>query len=941
MDRESARPPDAPETPLSVDFHSTQFTNLLNDIHALNDITLPQNSAPCHDTHPSTKEEVSRPLRTTYETPPRRLKKATHDNSPRSSYRPHSRPSAPLVLSNNNNWASLGTSGDDDFYLKDLDDLNLTLEDIQPLTETDETLYSAQDKRSDSANMMLSQEFSEARIGDRDFQKDNTATGCAKSAIGARAMSAPGLTGSTLAPVTPSTGGQSISVSSVDSFGRSCTDAGSIDTSTAPRQQQQQQQLQLSGTAHSHQTNVTVRGKVNLLPRLAQHIPPRPDSSSFSSQRPPQAGQYGGPVTAASDSSTYGVVSRQQQQQPPQHQQRFKPYAHSFSGPGGQTGTNSSTLIPATNRLKPPLALAHSNVTETSATQAELAQLRADHERLRTETEKLRAQLYTKEGEVIIVRENLARTEMENTCLQEQLSNQRANATAQFEKNLKELQAEHERVITELKFDKHEAKTAEMAKVQSARVASTPRPVATASRSGLDVRGVGLNGTQRSGTGSPITYPSVEDFMSVPKTLPKPAVADTPTLTPNAHPLSSASSKLSGKSAGSKDSGAHTDTTTTALLDILSGIAELPNAASFGRLVSLSAQLSRAVRDPVSTQLDTFHLMACDTLTSCASKSDGFEQLGATAQLLLQVVSSLLDFKAVWLHCSAEPPSLSSSSSSPEAGLRRISQLSSAAGTALLECIHAVAKMRTNSSESVVCSAAIASLCQLLTRIIGLQPVAALSSGVWTGFNPCEIGQYFTLGLGLDGLLGVVGLLTTLIQVSSASWGYLRGSPSDFERLLLAIMRRLQLAFLAKDVLTLDGKRAFLVLIASAIVTHEDDTPVLINSMRRFTAGMVQWFLEEHLSLTRSKELVVDCERRVQVFLEYTKCLNVVLSEVKDVVALLGGDNSPLFFGFVAACTRMTLGEGVFDGVAPIRELAADLLAYVVTEEQAVSIQGL
>ncbi|KAJ2452618.1 hypothetical protein GGI03_006751, partial [Coemansia sp. RSA 2337] len=561
--------------------------------------------------------------------------------------------------------------------------------------------------------------------------------------------------------------------------------------------------------------------------------------------------------------------------------------------------------------------------------------------RLRTETEKLRAQLYTKEGEVIIVRENLARTEMENTCLQEQLSNQRANATAQFEKNMKELQAEHERVITGLKFDKHEAKTAAMAKVLSPRVASTPRPVVTASRSGLDVRGVGLNGTQRSGTGSPITYPSVEDFMSVPKTLPKPAVADTPTLTPNAHPLSSASSRLSGKSTGSKDGGAHADTTTTALLDILSGIAELPNAASFGRLVSLSAQLSRAVRDPVSTQLDTFHLMACDTLTSCASKSDGFEQLGATAQLLLQVISSLLEFKAVWLHCSAEPPSLSSSSPSPEAGLRRISQLSSAAGTALLECIHAVAKMRTNSSESVVCSAAIASLCQLLIRIIGLQPVAALSSGMWTGFNPCEIGQYFTLGLGLDGLLGVVGLLTTLIQVSSVSWGYLRGSPSDFERLLLAIMRRLQLAFLAKDVLTLDGKRAFLVLIASAIVTHEDDTPVLINSMRRFTAGMVQWFLEEHLSLTGSKELVVDCERRVQVFFEYTKCLNVVLSEVKDVVALLGGDNSPLFFGFVAACTRMTLGEGVFDGVAPIRELAADLLAYVVTEEQAVSIQGL
>ncbi|KAJ2793745.1 hypothetical protein H4S07_006959, partial [Coemansia furcata] len=220
-------------------------------------------------------------------------------------------------------------------------------------------------------------------------------------------------------------------------------------------------------------------------------------------------------------------------------------------------------------------------------------------------------------------------------------------------------------------------------------------------------------------------------------------------------------------------------------------------------------------------------------------------------------------------------------------------------------------------------------------------PVVALGGDAWVGFNPCELGQYLTPGLRLDGLLGVVGLLTTLIQVSSTTWCYLCGNPNDFERLLLAIIRRLQAALLANDVLMLDGKRAFLVLIASAIVIHEDDTPALINSMRRFTTGMVQWFLEEHLSLTKSKRPVVDCERRVQVFFEYIKCLNVVLSEVKDVVTLLGGDSSPLFFGFVAACTRMTLGEGVFDGVASIRELAADLLAYVVTEDQAVSIQNL
>ncbi|KAJ2861405.1 hypothetical protein GGH94_004912 [Coemansia aciculifera] len=924
MDQQSARPPDAPETPLSVTFHDSDFTNFVNEFHALNDNTLHQDSAPRHDAYSSTNEEGSRPPRTAYETPPRHLRNAPHDNTPGSSNRPHSVPSASLAPSNNNNnnQASLGTSGDDDSYFERLNNLDFTSLDMSQLLESDETLNSTQNKRPDSARMMLSQEFAEARIGDSDSQKDNTAACGAKAAIGARAMSAPGPTASTLVPATPTTGGQPISASSVDSFGRT-------DMSAVPGQQQQQPQL--SGTAHHHQANVAGRGKANLYPRLAQHIPPRPDSSSYSSQRPPQIGQHGRPVAVANDSPIHGAVSRQHQQ----HQQRFKPYAPSFSGPGGQTGTNSSTLVPATNKLKPPHASAQSTVTEISAMHAEQAQLKADYERKRAEAEQLREQLYTKEGEVKIVRENLARTEMENTHLQEQLSNQQTGATARLEQRMKELLAENERLNTELVFNKHEAKVEAMAKVQSVRVASTPRPVVVASRSGLDVRGVGVNGTQRSGTGSPITYPSVEDFMSVPRTLPKPAVTDTQTLTQNAHPLSSVASKLSDKSTGSGDSRAHTDTSTMALLDILSGIAELPNAASFGSLVSLSAQLSRAVRDPESKQLHSFHLMACETLTSSASKSGGFEQLGATAQLLLQVINSLSEFRSTWLFCSAEP------SSSSDAGLRCTSQLSCAAGTALLESIYAAAKMRTNSSESVVCSAAIASLCQLLIRIIGLQPVAALGSEMWAGFNPCELGQYFTSGLGLSGLLGVVGLLTTLIQVSPMVWGYLRGSPGDFERLLLAIMRRLQVAFLANDVLTLDGKRAFLVLIASAIVTHEDDTPVLINSMRRFTTGMVQWFLEEHLSLTRTKRLVVDCERRVQVFFEYIKCLNVVLSEVKDVVTLLGGDNSPLFFGFVAACTRMTLGEGVFDGVASIRELAADLLAYVVTEDQAVSIQSI
>ncbi|KAJ2695215.1 hypothetical protein H4218_005299 [Coemansia sp. IMI 209128] len=906
MDRESVRPSVAPETPLSVTFRDSAFMNFVNDVHPANTLLhqdaasghaqqRPEGNGARHGANASTNEEEARPPRKAYETPPQQSSSALHDDVPGSSDRPQLGQSASLAPSNNNNnQASL--EADDDFF-EDLDRLNFTSQALRELTEPDENSFHIREQCNNSASNMLSQDFAEARIDDSDLQKGTTGAGAAK---GVRAMSAPGPTISTLAPATPVAGNLAVSVSSVDS------------------------------NAQSRQTNVAGRGKVNLYPRLAQHIPPRPDSTSYYSQRPPQVGHYGKSATLANDSPTRGSVPRQQQQQ------RFKPYAHSISNPGFHSGTSSSAPVLAASKQKPPHASTQNTGAEASDALAELARLRAENERMRVEAEQLRAQLYTKEGEVKIVRENLARTEMDNTHLQEQLINQQTGAMAHSRQQEKELHAEIERLRTELVFTQHEAKAEAMAKVQMARAASTPRPVVAAARSGLDVRGVGLNGAPRNGTSSPTTYPSVEDFMSVPKTLPRSAATtETPTLTPSAHLLSSASSKFSDKSTRFGDSSAHADTGTAALLDILSGIAELPNATNFGSLVSLSAQLSRAVRAPASRQLSTFHSMACDALVSSASKSGGFEQLGATVHLLLQAVNSLPEFRAAWLFGATEPP-LSSG-----AELSCISQLSCAAGTALVGSIYTTAKMRTDSSESVVCSAAIGLLCQLLIRLIGLQPSAALSSEMWRGFNPSKLAQYFTRGLCLDGLLGVVGLLTTLIQVSPTTWGYLRGSPGDFERLLLAIMRRLQVASLANDALMLDGKRAFLVLIASAIVTHETDTPVLINSMRRFTMGMVQWFLDEHALLTRRRWAVADSERRVQVFFEYIKCLNVVLSEIKDVVVLLGGDNSPLFFGFVATCTRMTLGEGVFDGVAPIRELAGDLLAYVVTEDQAVSIQNL
>ncbi|KAJ1756602.1 hypothetical protein LPJ58_003682 [Coemansia sp. RSA 1591] len=194
-------------------------------------------------------------------------------------------------------------------------------------------------------------------------------------------------------------------------------------------------------------------------------------------------------------------------------------------------------------------------------------------------------------------------------------------------------------------------------------------------------------------------------------------------------------------------------------------------------------------------------------------------------------------------------------------------------------------------------------------------------------------GPHLTPGLHLHGLSAILDLLTALIQVSPHTWTLLRDAPLHFESLLLSIIKRLRLAFSANEPRMLDTQRKFLVLIASAIVTHETDSKQLINTMHAFVRSLIQWFLDEYHALSGCVD-----KKRMTVLCEHLKCLNVILSEVEDVVALLGGDCSPLFFAFVAATTRVTVGD-VFD--SDVCELAADLLAYVVTEEQAMDIQRL
>ncbi|KAJ2473895.1 hypothetical protein GGI02_000514 [Coemansia sp. RSA 2322] len=957
MAQEPARPSGMPETPLSVSFRDSAFMNFVNEATAF-DGTLPHQSTAQHNqrnpvssaTHHIAHPNSSRasPLRPpplvgkTNETPTQPPKRTLNDGTPGSTDKQHSGQPASLAPSNNNH-TGLGASADEDGDWGELDNMELDSQVMRQLLETEESFYSTQ-RHLDSASMLLSQEFAEARIEESDNRQANAGSRAAKST---RAMSAPETAATRSAPVTPA-GGQPIYISSVKSSGRPSPDTGTADSSASHRHQQQH-----PAKAHSNRVSAATREKVNLYPRLAQHIPPPHTAGKHTSLHPPQSGQYGKLAIEARDVSSHSIVSQrpsqqpqrlQQQQAPLYHQQqtqRFKPYSHSFSGgPGPQLDLGSSTLAPTASPK--PIRSSNSSghgiaVPETVAALDELARLRAENERMRAETEQLRAQLYTKEGEVKIVRENLARTEIDNTHLQEQLTSHITSAVAHQQQSEKHLQAEIERLKTELVFQQHEAQAEAMAKAQSGRITNTPRSIA---RSGQDARGSGLGVTTHSGTSSPMTYPNMEDFMAVPRTLHKPAVPESPISTSNGHPLS-AVSRVSEQNPGAGDSGTDSEANTAAMLDILSGIAKQPNKG-FGSLVMLSVELSRAVRDPKPKALDKFHLSTCNMLReACAARE--FEQLGAIAQLLLQVVNTLVEFRTAWLFGAAEDcrgcDRVTKHSSTAKADMCRMGLFVAAAKLALDESTSAASMTRSNSAESAVCSAATASLCRLLVRVINLQPAAALSSDLWADRNPCDLGALFTPGLGLDGLLGVVGLLTTLIQVSPASWELMRSNPSDFERLLLATMRRLQMAFVAKDALMLDGKREFLVLIASAIVTHEDDTPALINSMRRFTTAMVQWFLEEHLALTRAP--VPDRERRVQVFFEYIKCLNVVLSEVKDVVLLLGGDNSPLFYGFVATCTRMALGESVFASIASIRELAADLLAYAVTEDQAISIQNL
>ncbi|KAJ1994102.1 hypothetical protein GGI25_000861 [Coemansia spiralis] len=833
----------------------------------------------------------------------------------------------------------------------ELDNMELDSQTMRQLEETEEQFYATQ-QFIDLTDIALSQDFAESKDYQIPANGRNSIARCTSAGgDGAHGTRTVHMQATRSVPVTP-TIAQPIYTPDNGSSGHPSTEKRLLHESSiseaishSSSAKNTHQQPHYSGSNHiGASSSSSSRGKVNLYQRLVQHIPFRPGNSSSAQGLPPVGYQ------STNSSST-------QQPQP----KRYKPESLSISSPNASIDLGTSILTPASSKPKqcdstqasPSHRLSSSTLPASPNIQArsdstslteEVERLRIENERMRTETEQLKVQLYTKEGEVRIVRENLARTEINNTHLQEQLANQISNSATEQKLAEKKLQGEIERLKTELFFQQQEAQVAAISVNgnQTPHAAgSTPRLAQRSHVEKENTNDAQINSKTVDG------YPSVQDFSSTPKmqsltskTIYEAMSSDSPT--PYGTTQQSKSYKDASLQAKSQNSLAYE--TNIVLFEILQTIAD-QSSMGFSSLVALSIQLSNAIREPSREQINAFQSSACDTISKLALDKS-YSQLTAVLMLLLRILSTLNGFCTMWILDSKLPETTASiqddaAMASVGSGQHRISQLCTVLRSSLQDSIQVASKMRSESSESTDCGMAVSLQSKLLARIISLQPAAALNDKAWSEFNLClEIEPFLTPSFDLNALLGILELVTTLVRVSTAAWGFIHSAPREFEKLLLAIVRRLRIAFTEGNSLVLEGERSLLVLIASAIVTHEDDTPLIINAMKRFTVALVQWFIDEHKILT-SKHLAANATRRLQVFFEYAKCLNVVLSEVDDVAELLGGDNSPLFYSFVAACTRMSIGESAFAGLTSMRDLAADLLAYVVTEEQALSIQNL
>ncbi|KAJ2393048.1 hypothetical protein H4S02_000437 [Coemansia sp. RSA 2611] len=860
-------------TPLSESFQDSAFVNFINeaDMHS-NDTQL----ANAHPGKRASNDQQHKPARKTGGTKQVGHAKASHTASQTGE--------GDSTGSRGKPTGSNTSAPADDENWDELDNLLLDSQTMRQLIETEEEFYATQQFMM-TAEPALSQEFAEppteaqARTNTRSASADGV-----QDVRNPRAVPSPAPQS---VPVTP-TAAQSIYVSDSDS---AQSNRGAASGSFAAQNRYPQSRGALTRVSSALGPEQPEMRRTNLFPRLAPHIPPRPPALLNSRQRP------------LSGSSEI----------------RFDLSTSILSSPGGTRQTPVTPTAPA------PRAFAGASPRQLDSMAEEIRRLKEENTRVQAEFEAMRSRLYTKEGEVKIVRENLARTEIENTQLQERLASQISTAAAEQKQSEQSLHSEIERLRTELLFHQHESKTATIAQTPARSAASTPWSSSVRRTDGA-----------HSLSTSSSAYPNGDDFMATPsRTFTRSTLGSSPaTKTPKFQQQLQQQPQQQPQRAKRDRSVSTDDTqspeTVAPLIDILTGISKLPGT-EFGSLMLLAVRLSKTVRNPASIQ--EFHDFACTTVRRVSS-TGSYEQLVAVLQLLLQAVDQLPELRNMWLL------DKSGSSGIADSGLRRLGQLSAVVCEALQANMAAAAQTRRTSRQSAMCGRAIAAHTRLLIRLTELQPAAALDSEVWAEFDPCLLARHLAPGLHLRGLSGVLQLLAVLIQVSPRIWSRMRDTPAQFEELLLAVVKRLRLAFATHERQMLDGQRKLLVLIASVVVKHEEDSKLLINTMRRFTRALVDWFVDEHSALTSGHDAPAD-DRRVEVLCEHMKCLNVILSEVDDVVALLDGDISPQFFAFVAATTRISFGEAPFSASSTICELAADLLAYVVTEDQAAAIQAL
>ncbi|KAJ2355815.1 hypothetical protein GGF43_002457 [Coemansia sp. RSA 2618] len=775
---------------------------------------------------------------------------------------------------------------DDSEDWDELDKLELDSQTMRQLIETEE-FYMTQAMM--TADISLSQELVEPPIA-------------AKAPMNARSASAGGVQEPHSARTVPSPVARSVPVTPTAAHPVYVSDSDSVQSNRGGAasgsfvpQHRYPQGRSSTGRFSAAQGPESAARKTNLFSRLAPHIPPRPPAPPSSRQRP----------------------------------QASAPEIHFDLGTSLLISPSAARETPTRPAGQSSLAQASASPRHFESMAEEIQRLKEENAQVRAEFEALQAQLYTKDGEVKMVRDNLASTEIENTRLQERLSNQISTATATQEQSEAALKTEIERLKTELLFQKHEASTAA--------IVQTPTRTATAAgtpRSG----GVRRTDGTRSLSSGPNAYPDFDEFMSTPHQMPTPkrmltrATLSSPTAA--SVPKQQAPQK---RDRGVSTSSLQAPEAAGPLLDILAGISKL-SGTNFGGLVLLAVQLSKTARNVGSIQ--DFHELSCTTVHRISGVGS-YEQLEAVLQLLLQTIDRLPEIRDAWLVDRAiSANERDGAGARGSAGQRRLGQLSAVICETLQADIKAAAQMRRGSRESAMCGRAIAAHVRLLVRLIGLQPAAALDIEAWTAFDPCSLGAYLTPGMHLHGLAGILDLLFVLIQTSAHIWRRLRDAPVQLEGLLLSAIKRLRLAFATNEPRMLDSHCKLLRVVAAAVFKHEEHSKALINAMRRLSRALVQWFLDERSALTSGQGAPAG-ERRVAVMCEHMKCLNLMLLEVADVVALLDGDDSPLFFAFVAATTRVMFGEAPFNDSSDICELAGNLLAFAVTEDEGMSIRNL